>query len=244
MKALILAGGPGKRMMPLTKDIPKCLVEVNGKPIIEYQLNALTENGIKDIVIVIGYKGEEIRKFINNHTKFRDLNIKYVENKDYKNTSSAYGFWLARDEIRHETYLHFNSDVIFFAPLVRALIKSKYENVIVTDRKAELGEHIEQVILDGDKIIRMDSMPYEGAVAKAEGIGKFSPRNIEAEIREIEKLMKEGILKYSCFKIKRKTLYEVDYYALDAGKNPIAGINNPEQLKTAERIIKNYKGEK
>lgn len=240
MKALILAGGAGKRLMPLTKDKPKCLVEVDGKPIIEYQIDAIMANGIRDFVIVIGYKGEKIKEFIKSKKKYQKLNVKYIENKDYESTSSAYGFWLARNEIKDETYLHFNCDIIFFAPLVKKLIESKYDNVIVIDKKAELGEHIEQVILDGDKIIKMDSMPYEGAMAKAEGIAKFSPNNIKVELKEIERLIKKGELKYSCFKIKRKILHEADYYALDAGDNLLAGINDIEQLKIAEKIVKNY----
>ncbi len=61
IEAIILAGGLGKRMRPLTDDIPKCLIIINGRPLLDYQLEHLRKYGVKKIVVACGYKWEKIR---------------------------------------------------------------------------------------------------------------------------------------------------------------------------------------
>ena len=65
MKAMILAAGLGSRLQSLTKFKPKALIEVAGKPIMAYQLDALIANGISHIGVVTGYQGDKIRSFVS-----------------------------------------------------------------------------------------------------------------------------------------------------------------------------------
>ena len=74
----ILAGGLAKRLMPITKSIPKALVQVAGKPFIEHQLILLKEQGIKDVVICTGHLGEQIQQQVACGKRF-GLNICYSE---------------------------------------------------------------------------------------------------------------------------------------------------------------------
>ncbi len=62
MEAVILAGGMGKRLRPLTKDLPKAMVPVNGKPLLQYQLDILNRHGVQKIVLACGYKWEKIKQ--------------------------------------------------------------------------------------------------------------------------------------------------------------------------------------
>jgi len=79
--AVILAGGRGERLRPLTQDRPKCMVEVNGMPILAYQLNWLREHGIKRVVIACGYLHEVIESYLGNGLKM-GIQISYaVENQ-------------------------------------------------------------------------------------------------------------------------------------------------------------------
>ena len=84
MKALILAAGLGSRLRPLTNNVPKCMVEVNGISIIDKQIQNLKKNEIIDIYIVTGYKGEVLSKYIKE--KYTDLDITFLHNKDYDKT--------------------------------------------------------------------------------------------------------------------------------------------------------------
>jgi glucose-1-phosphate thymidylyltransferase len=65
MQAVILAAGEGKRVRPLTRSRPKALIPVANRPIIEYVIEALLKNGIRDIVVVAGYRKEQVTRFLN-----------------------------------------------------------------------------------------------------------------------------------------------------------------------------------
>ena len=64
MKALILAGGRGKRLRPLTDKIPKSLIPINKKPLIQYTIKYLKKFGINEIIICTGYKSRQIQNFL------------------------------------------------------------------------------------------------------------------------------------------------------------------------------------
>ena len=66
MKAVILAGGKGSRLGSLTKSIPKPMVKIGGKPIIWHILKILSQNGIKEFIICLGYKGNILRNYLSN----------------------------------------------------------------------------------------------------------------------------------------------------------------------------------
>lgn len=87
MKALILAGGRGKRLGEITQDQNKCLIETGGRPLIEYSLMSVAKTDISEIVIVVGYKAEEIQKVIGNN--YGGKSIKYVFQPEQKGLVNA-----------------------------------------------------------------------------------------------------------------------------------------------------------
>ena len=78
MQAVILAGGLGMRLKPLTDEIPKVMIPVNGKPFLEHQLNLLKRHGVTDVVLCIGHLGEKIKDHFGDGKRF-GLRIKYSE---------------------------------------------------------------------------------------------------------------------------------------------------------------------
>lgn len=81
MQAVVLAGGLGTRLKPITDEVPKVMIPVNGKPFLEHRLNLLKRHGISDIVLCIGYLGENIKDYFGDGRKF-GLKIKYSEEGD------------------------------------------------------------------------------------------------------------------------------------------------------------------
>lgn len=77
MKAIIIAGGRGERLKPLTNTVPKPMIEVSGKPILEHTINLLRKNGIKDIIIALCHLPESIRNYFKDGSDF-GVNISYV----------------------------------------------------------------------------------------------------------------------------------------------------------------------
>ena len=74
---MILSGGRGKRLRPVTDTIPKPLIKINGKPLIEWKINYLKKFGIKDIIICSGYKWKKIENHIKSN--FENILIFYIE---------------------------------------------------------------------------------------------------------------------------------------------------------------------
>lgn len=129
MQSIILAAGMGKRLKKYTKDGTKCMVPVNGKPIIDYTLEALAKAGIEKITIVIGYKGEKLKKYLNE--KYPGLKINYIENPVYDKTNNIYSLYLAKEVLTADDTLLLESDLIFKPEIISDLVNSKDENLAV-----------------------------------------------------------------------------------------------------------------
>ena len=143
MNAIILAAGLGSRLKPLTKEVPKPLVKVNGLSLIERQIYLLKEAGICEIVIVIGYMSDKF-KFLE-----KKYNVKLIYNNKYKEYNNIYSLYLAQDYLNN-TYI-LEGDVyltknLFIENLKHstyfAVKKEMYENewVLKYDNKKRLQE--------------------------------------------------------------------------------------------------------
>jgi mannose-1-phosphate guanylyltransferase len=88
MQAIILAGGLGTRLRPLTLETPKPMLDVAGKPHLEYQVDWLRKNGITDIVFCLGYRWHHVAKYFEDGVKF-GVNISYSVEKDPLGTAGA-----------------------------------------------------------------------------------------------------------------------------------------------------------
>jgi MurNAc alpha-1-phosphate uridylyltransferase len=88
MKAMILAAGLGQRMRPLTDSLPKPMLSVGGKPLLQYHLEALAKLGISEVIINLAYLGDKIRDFVGNGERF-GLHVQYSEEPEPLETAGA-----------------------------------------------------------------------------------------------------------------------------------------------------------
>jgi N-acetyl-alpha-D-muramate 1-phosphate uridylyltransferase len=89
MQCVILAGGRGVRMKPLTDEIPKALVPVAGRPFVDHQLEWLAEHGVTDVVFCIGYRGDQLRAFVEDGSRW-GISVRYVdEGEELRGTAGA-----------------------------------------------------------------------------------------------------------------------------------------------------------
>lgn len=88
MKAIILTAGEGTRMRPLTVTKPKTMLQVGGKPILQYNVESLRDAGIKDITMVVGYREDIIKDHFRNGTHL-GVNINYITQKERLGTAHA-----------------------------------------------------------------------------------------------------------------------------------------------------------
>ncbi len=108
MKALILAGGLGTRLRPLTFAIPKPLIPIKEKPIMEMIIENLREQGIVDIFVATGYKSEIIKLYFQGGSKF-NVNITYLDEEKRLGTAGSLGFLKGRI---NEPLLVMNGDIL------------------------------------------------------------------------------------------------------------------------------------
>src|SRR5437762_3294655 len=111
MKVIFLSAGRGSRMMPLTKNTPKPLLDVgNGMTIIESQLNSIAEcGGIEEVIFVIGYRAEQIEAKLKGHVK---VPVRFIYNPFYDMSNNLISLWLACSEMDQD-FIVINGDDIF-----------------------------------------------------------------------------------------------------------------------------------
>ena len=187
MQAVILAAGQGTRLRPLTDRCPKCLVEVQGKPILQRQLEALSDAGLRECVIVVGYRAAQVRDFFGS--RFRNLAITYVENEIFDSTNNIYSLWLARGQITEDLLL-LEGDLVFEPGLLIDLLEVPNRNAAVVDRFQPFmngtvivahGDRATAMVLGRDQPRGFD---YESAL-KTVNIYKFSRRAVRDELMSI-----------------------------------------------------------
>ncbi|MEJ5301619.1 MAG: phosphocholine cytidylyltransferase family protein [Thermodesulforhabdaceae bacterium] len=185
-KAVILAAGQGKRLLPYTKDRPKCLLDFGGRTLIEIQLAAFESCGIKDVTVVVGYKSERVREILGNR-------VVYVENEEYENTSSMYSLWLAR-ETGYQGCIVLNSDVLFHPDILRKLLACESPNALAMDFHANLNEEEMKVRVEGKRVSGL-SKAFKDADGENVGMLKFDAAGWDILMNTIEKLLAQGHLK-------------------------------------------------
>ena len=128
MQAVILAAGMGKRLRELTQDNTKCMVQVNGVALIDRLLTQLSSLDLTRVIIVVGYKGDNLVAHIGDRYKGR-LNIEYVENPIYDKTNNIYSLALTKDKLLEDDTLLIESDLILDDRMFSLIMDNPHPNI-------------------------------------------------------------------------------------------------------------------
>lgn len=123
-KVIIIAAGKGSRLGNLTKDLPKTLLQINKKSILDHQIEIYHKSGITDINIIVGYQSH----------KFNNRSEKIIHNTDYEINNILESLFYAEDIIKDECIISY-SDIIFRLEVVTELVKDNNPITIVVDTK-------------------------------------------------------------------------------------------------------------
>ena len=132
MQAIILAAGMGRRLGELTNDNTKCMLQVNGVRLIHRILDSIYETGIRRVVLVVGYKAENVKELIGN--EYRGMEIIYVENSVYDKTNNIYSLFLAREYLTADDTILLESDLIFESRILTKIINDPYPTLALVDK--------------------------------------------------------------------------------------------------------------
>ena len=165
MKALILAAGFGKRLRPITNEIPKSMVKVNGTPLLVNALNNLIDCGIYDIGVVVGHMANYIKESIGK--EYRGAKISYFENPRYLETNNVVSLYKAAD-FCNDDMLMLECDIFYHREMLERLIAGQGEcSILVSPFNPDT--------MDGTVI------EVEGDKAKALILGKWQGTDFQYE---------------------------------------------------------------
>ena len=129
MKAVVMAGGRGTRMAPLTHDVPKPMLPLVGKPILEREIKMLAREGFCDIILVIGHLGEAIKEYFGDGAAF-GVHITYCEEQEPLGTAGALA--LLKEALANDDFLLLNGDLLFDVDLSRFLAYHREKGGVAT----------------------------------------------------------------------------------------------------------------
>lgn len=180
MKAIIVAAGRGRRLGPETAEIPKCMVEVAGRPILHRQLEALAGAGVTDFVVVRGYLGDRIVA--------PGFPVRFVDNPDWANNNILTSLFFAANEMDHGFVFSY-SDIVFAPAYATQLARAAGDIALVIDRRwretyvgrvqhpvseAELASVQQTEVGPVVERVGKTVVPPDDAVGEFIGLAKFS----------------------------------------------------------------------
>jgi choline kinase len=190
MKVIIIAAGSAKRLGTQTKEIPKGLLDINGKSILERQIKILKDNNIKEIIIITGPHKE----------KFNFEKVKYIEDVEYEKHDVLLSLMAAKNEFKGDIITTY-SDILFDKKILQKIIKSKVDIGIATDLNWEQKyknrtEHpksqADNVIIEKNQIKKIEKniskISSKQKNGEFIGITKFSKKGSEIFIKEFNKV--------------------------------------------------------
>lgn len=240
MQAVILAAGSGSRLRPITELRPKCLVEVQGKPLLQYQLEALSAVGIQKCIIVVGHRAMQVRNHFGK--RFRGLEITYVENEIYDRTNNIYSLWLARHAVTEDILL-LEGDLIYEPDLLADLLDLPCDNAAVVDNFQSFmngtvilanGNVADAMVLKRDQ---PEGFNYRPAL-KTVNIYKFCHRSARALMRSLGEYVAEGLTDHYYEMAIAEAVEDgaMRLNVLRTGRHAWAEVDTPEDLADAESM--------
>jgi choline kinase len=192
MKAIILSAGQGSRLGHLTDDRPKCLIDFNGRTLLDRQLDTLAANGIDEAVVVTGFHDELVEAAIA--ARSGGPKVRTVYNPFYKVADNLGSLFIARHELEGDC-LVWNGDTLVSEQLMSRVVGNDRQGIAVTiDRKDGYDADDMKVVVDGGGQLHAIGKRLPLEEVNAESIGLLAFRGGGAELfREwIEKVIRTG----------------------------------------------------
>ena len=245
-QAVILAAGQGSRLLPLTKELPKTLLKVNGCSILDYILNRVFDVGITDVIIVHGFRGEKIIRHVDE--KYPDASVTYIFNPIFEKTNSTYSLWLTKDVIGKDIVV-INADTLFGRGILEYLVDSDHDISLSIDDTmvGELpADNMKVTIVNGLLRDASKLIPPEKTHGDAIGIYRFKNRGIEILFSKLKELVDEDVLDQLFTFAVRSIMQKVDVHPVSTGGLSWIEIDDDNDLAKAagviEKILQEEKG--
>ena len=189
MKAIILSAGQGSRLGHLVDDRPKCLIDFNGRTLLDRQLDALETNGVHEAVVVTGFHDELVQEAIAR--RGAGPSVRTIYNPFYKVADNTGSLYMAREEIAGDC-LVWNGDTLVSDALMKRVVANQRSGICVTiDRKDSYDDDDMKVIAgDQGQLHAIGKRINEGVNAESIGLLAFRAGGAERFRAAIESAMR------------------------------------------------------
>ena len=172
MKAIILSAGQGRRLLPLTERVPKCMLPVCGRPLIGRQIDTLARCGISEVTVIVGFGAAPVETLLAE--LYGPNRIRTLYNPFFASTDNLVSCWVARVEMQQD-FLLLNGDTLFDAIVLEQLLAAPAHPVtLAVSRKERYDDDDMKVIRDGDRLVHVGKkLPPDRVDAESIGMMTF-----------------------------------------------------------------------
>ena len=250
MKCIILAAGAATRMRPLTNDVPKCLLLVGGKPILQRAIEQVAAAGIQQIGLVVGFQAEAIRSFVKQHFPF--LRIRFIVNPRYESTNNAFSLLMAREFFNPEKeknrplddLLLMDADVVFSPRLLPFVLGEGSPNRIAVRVAGHHDDEEVRVKVDASGNVSSigKTIPLSETLGESIGIEFFSATAAKRLFETIEERVRGGSGRTEFYEASFQAMIDqgIRFKAVDVSSFPSIEIDTPEDLRAAEKLVSSW----
>lgn len=192
MRIVILAAGQGKRLLPLTTEVPKALLDIGGKTLIERQIEAFAAKGLKDFTVVTGYGVLRMEEALARIARNLGVAIATIYNPFYAVADNLASCWMARASMSGD-FIQVNGDNVFRSDLVEKLLAAPAVPVsVATNLKQAYDSDDMKVILDRGRLSEIGkTLPVDTVDAEAIGFYVFRGEGSTAYVETLERAMRD-----------------------------------------------------
>lgn len=189
-RAVILSAGQGSRLLPLTEQLPKCLIDLAGRSMLEWQLQALAAAGLVEAVVVTGFRDDKVEAALR-HIAPPGLRVRTLYNPFYKLADNLASCWMARAALSGPCLL-LNGDTLFEPAIAERLLAAPPAPITVTiDRKPDYDADDMKVHTEGDRLLAIGKT-LTADIVNGESIGflRFEAEGAAQFVAELERMMR------------------------------------------------------
>lgn len=193
MKVIILGAGQGKRLLPLTAEVPKALLDIGGRSLIGRQIDAFAACGIDDFVVVTGYAAPRVDEALAAIAREKKITIRTLFNPFFSVADNLASCWMARAEMTGD-FIQVNGDNVFRSDLVTRLLEAPVApvTVAINHKPAYDGDDM-KVMIDNGRLTEIGkTLPIETVDAEAIGFYVFRGEGPRAYVDTLERSMRDA----------------------------------------------------
>ena len=236
MKAIILSAGQGSRLGHLVDDRPKCLIDFNGRSLLDRQLDTLEANGVHEAVVVTGFHDELVSQAIARRSG--GPSVRTIYNPFYKVADNTGSLFMAREELAGDC-LVWNGDTLVSRELMRRVVDNERQGICVTiDRKESYDEDDMKVVEEAGRLKAIGKrLPMERVNAESIGLLAFRGGGA-AQFREaIERAIRtpEGTTIWY-LRVIHHIAQSADVWTLDIKGEEWGEVDFPEDVEVARAL--------